>query len=111
MIYPGVQIKAVEGNTLCANPDFNEARSDLGVEAIPVHSQIEGRVPQPDQPWCDGAMASRDFTHVCPKCRARTRVENIIPGVSMRMVTLLIIAAVCSLKNVESRPPERGFPT
>jgi len=77
MIYPGVQIKAVEGNTLCANPDFNETRSDLGVEAIPVHSQIEGRVPQPDQPWCDGVMASRDFTHVCPKCRARTRVENI----------------------------------
>jgi len=45
MVHPGVQIKAVEGNTLCANPDFNEMRSDLGVEAIPVHSQIEGRIP------------------------------------------------------------------
>ena len=77
MIYPGVQIKAVEGNTLCANPNFNEIRTNFSVKAIPVHSQIEGRVPQPDQPWCDGVMVSRDFTHVCPKARAKARVVNV----------------------------------
>ena len=84
MIYPGVQIKAVEGNTLCANPDFNETRSDLGVEAIPVHSQIEGRVPQPDQSWCNGVMVSRDFTHVCPNGGAKALVVN------MRRKTLIV---------------------
>jgi len=45
MVHPGVQIKAVEGNALFADPDFNEIRTDLTVKAVPVHTQIEGRIP------------------------------------------------------------------
>jgi len=45
MVHPGVQIKAIESNTLFTNPDFNEMWSDFGVEAVPVHPQIERRIP------------------------------------------------------------------
>jgi hypothetical protein len=45
MVHPGVQIKAIEGNALFPDSDFNEIRTDLGVEAVPVHPQIEGRIP------------------------------------------------------------------
>jgi len=36
MVHPGVQIKAIESNTLFANPEFNEIRAHLGVEAVPA---------------------------------------------------------------------------
>lgn len=51
MVHPGVQIKSVESNPLFPNADFNEMRADLCVEAVPVHPEIEGRVPQPDKAW------------------------------------------------------------
>jgi len=45
MIHPGVQIKAVEGNALFADLNFNEIRTNLGVKAVPVHPKIEWRIP------------------------------------------------------------------
>ena len=45
MVHPSVQIKAIESDTLFANPDFNEIRANLGVEAVSVHPQIERRIP------------------------------------------------------------------
>jgi hypothetical protein len=84
MVHPGVQIKAVEGNTLFTDLNFKKIRTNFSVKAVAVHAQVEGRVPQPDQPWCDGVMASRDFTHVCPRARAKARVVN------MRWKTLVV---------------------
>jgi len=77
MVHPGIQIKAIESNTLFANPDFNEIRAHLDVEAVPVHPQIEGRVPEADKPWCDGVITGCEFTHVCPKSWERTCLVNI----------------------------------
>ena len=51
MVHPGVKIKSVESDPLFPNTDFNEIRADLRVEAVPVHPEIEGHVPQPDQAW------------------------------------------------------------
>ena len=51
MVYPGIQIKAIKGNTLLSDANFNEIRPYLGVKAVPVHAQIEGRVPEADQSW------------------------------------------------------------
>jgi hypothetical protein len=45
LVHPGIQIKAIKGNTLFADRDLNEIRTDLGVKAVPVHTQIEGRIP------------------------------------------------------------------
>jgi len=55
LIHPGIQIKPVKGNTLLSDANFNQIRPHLGVKTVPVHAQIEGRVPQSDQSWCDGA--------------------------------------------------------
>jgi hypothetical protein len=45
LIHPGIQIKPVKCNTLLSDANFNQIRPDLGVKAVPVHAQIEGRVP------------------------------------------------------------------
>ena len=45
MVHPGVQIKAIEGNSLFADLNFNEIRAHLTVKAVPVHTQIERRIP------------------------------------------------------------------
>jgi len=57
MVHPCVQIKAIEGNSLLADSNFNEIRTDLGVEAVLIHPQIEGRISQSDKPWSDGWKA------------------------------------------------------
>jgi len=44
MVHPGVQIKAVEGNTLFADLNFNKIRTNLGVKSVPVHPKIERRI-------------------------------------------------------------------
>jgi len=45
MVHPGVQIKTVEGNPLFADLNFKKIRTNFSVKAVPVHAQIEGRVP------------------------------------------------------------------
>ena len=45
MIRPGVQFKLVESNPLGADGDFGEVASDLAVEAVAVHAQIERGIP------------------------------------------------------------------
>jgi hypothetical protein len=55
LIHPGIQIKPVKSNALSSDADFNEIRTHLGVKAVPVHAQIEGRILQSDQSWCDRA--------------------------------------------------------
>ena len=77
MVHPGVQIKAIESNTLFADLNFNEIRTNFSIKAVPVHAQIEGCVPKPDQSWCDGVMVSRGFTHVCPNGGAKVLVVNM----------------------------------
>jgi hypothetical protein len=57
LIYPGVQIKSVKGNTLQPDTNFNQKRPYLGIKAVPVHAQIEGCVPQSDQSRCDRAVS------------------------------------------------------
>jgi hypothetical protein len=44
VIHPGVQFNSVEGDALITDRDFGEVRAYLGVEAIPVHAEVEGCV-------------------------------------------------------------------
>jgi hypothetical protein len=48
LIHPGIQIKPVKSNALSSDANFNEIRPHLGVKAVPVHAQIEGRIAQSD---------------------------------------------------------------
>lgn len=63
MIRPVIQIKSVEGNALFADSYFNEVRTDLRVEAISVHSEVEGRIPQPNKPWINASKMRRAASH------------------------------------------------
>jgi len=49
LVYPGIQFKAIKGNTLLSDANFNEIRPYLGVKAVPVHAQVAGRVPEAEQ--------------------------------------------------------------
>jgi len=56
LVYPGIKIKAIKGNTLLTDANFNDIRSDLGVKTVPVHAQIGWCVPEAEQSWCDTAV-------------------------------------------------------
>ena len=45
MVHPGVQIKAIESNSLFADLNFNEIWANFGVKTVAIHAQIEGRIP------------------------------------------------------------------
>ena len=53
MIYPGIQFKAVKGNTLLSDAYFSQIWSHLGIKAVPVHAQIGRRIPEAEQSGCD----------------------------------------------------------
>jgi len=63
LVHPVVQIKPVKGDALLPDANFHQIRPDLGIEAVPVHAQIEGGVPQSDQSWCDrtGLLHARGY--------------------------------------------------
>jgi hypothetical protein len=47
MVEPDVQFKAVEAHPLCAYRNLGEKRAHLGVEPVPIHAEIPGRVLEP----------------------------------------------------------------
>jgi hypothetical protein len=49
-IEPVVQFKAVEADALRTDGNFGEVRADLGVEAVPVHAEVERGVAETDDP-------------------------------------------------------------
>jgi hypothetical protein len=46
---PRVQLKPIECDALNANRYLGEARPHLGVEAIAIHAEIAGCIPEPEQ--------------------------------------------------------------
>lgn len=63
MVDPGIQIKSVEGDALLADTDFNQIGADLRVEAVAVHPDVEGRIPQPDQARHEAGEVIRGAAH------------------------------------------------
>jgi hypothetical protein len=49
-IEPVVQFKAVEADALRNDGNFGEVGADLGVEAVPVHAEVERGVAETDDP-------------------------------------------------------------
>jgi len=50
----GLHFKSIEGPTLPADPDLNELRSDLAVEAVLVHAEEARGVTKPHKSWKKG---------------------------------------------------------
>jgi hypothetical protein len=49
VVGPGIEVKPVESNSLRADGDHIQERTNLAIEAIFVHAEIGGRVTQPDE--------------------------------------------------------------
>ena len=49
VVGPGIEVKAVEGDTLRADRDHGEERTNIAIEAIFVHAEIRWRIAQPDE--------------------------------------------------------------
>jgi hypothetical protein len=47
VIRPGIEVKAIEGDALFPDGDFNEAGAHLGIEPIAVHAEIGRRISKP----------------------------------------------------------------
>jgi hypothetical protein len=45
-----VQVKPVEGDALVPDRDFHQVGSGFEVEAVAVHAEVEGSIPQADEP-------------------------------------------------------------
>jgi len=50
ILHPVVQFKSIEGNPLVADANLGQIRPDLGVESVAVHAEVEGSIPQADEP-------------------------------------------------------------
>jgi hypothetical protein len=53
VVYPGVQFKSVEGDGLFAEGNLGDVGPDLGIELVPVHTEISRGVTQTDQARID----------------------------------------------------------
>ena len=49
LVDPGIQFKAVESYALAADTDLGEVRPNFLIEAVAVHAEVGGNVPEADQ--------------------------------------------------------------
>ena len=50
VIRPGIQVKPVKCDSLVANWNFGEKGPNFSIESVAVHTEIERRIAQADQP-------------------------------------------------------------
>jgi hypothetical protein len=53
VISPGIEVKAIEGDSLLADRDRGDARADFAVEAVLVHAEVRRCVPETDESGCE----------------------------------------------------------
>jgi hypothetical protein len=58
LLPPGIQFKAVECDALAADTDFAHVRPDIGVEAVAVHAEVTGSIPESEHSRHKGGAAS-----------------------------------------------------
>ena len=47
LVHPGIQFKPVESDAVFANPNLGDIWAYLGIESVPIHPEIPGRVLEP----------------------------------------------------------------
>ncbi len=53
MVHPGIHFKAVEGDTLPADPELGQGGAYLTVKAVAVHAQVSRGTAEADQAGLD----------------------------------------------------------
>lgn len=46
VVGPGIEVKAIERDSLGSNPDRRQAGTNVAIEAVLVHAEIPRRVPE-----------------------------------------------------------------
>jgi len=49
VVSPGIEVKAIKSDSLCADGDRRQARAHVAIETVFVHAQVRGRVAQSDE--------------------------------------------------------------
>ncbi len=75
LIRPGIQVKAIERNALCADRDFSEVRTYFQIESVAVHAEIGRRIAEADEAWYHAGKSS----HIRPPPK----------GISMSLIVWL----------------------
>ena len=70
VIRPCIEVNAIEGDSLNADAQGENARAHFAVEAVLVHAEIGGGVAQSDE-----------------ASRRRVRFRSVVPGTKGRVVT------------------------
>jgi hypothetical protein len=70
VVRPCIEVNAIEGDSLNANAQAEDARPHFAVKAVLVHAEIGGGVAQTDEAW-----------------RRRLRLRCVVLGVQGRVVT------------------------
>jgi hypothetical protein len=68
VVRPGVEVKAIKSDSLCADGDRKQARAHVAIETIFVHAQVGGRVTQSDE----ARQKRRRFGETARSLRERT---------------------------------------
>jgi hypothetical protein len=69
VVRPGIEVKAIEGNSLGADGDRRQARAHVAIEPILVHAEIPRGVAESDEAGCRvGRGPGRWRGSDCGKC-------------------------------------------
>jgi hypothetical protein len=68
VVRPGVEVKAIKSDSLCADGNRKKARAHVAIETIFVHAQVGGRVTQSDE----ARQKRRRFGETARSLRERT---------------------------------------
>ena len=49
VVSPGIEVKAIKSDSLCADGDRRQARAHVAIETVFVHSDILWRIPQSNE--------------------------------------------------------------
>src|SRR5215831_1525231 len=59
VVRPCIEVNAIEGDSLDADAEGEDAGADLTVEAVLVHAEVGGCVAESDEAWCRRGMRFR----------------------------------------------------
>ena len=80
VVDPGIEFKPVEANSLLANWDFCQVRSDLSIKPVAIHADVPRCVPEADDPREHSHTAASDsaagLPHKSPYIKLTPKVES-----------------------------------
>jgi hypothetical protein len=77
VISPGIEVEAIERDSLLADWDDGDARADFAVEAVFVHAEVGGSVTQADEARGEGWRSKRIGNRAAHAMNPETGVPDL----------------------------------